>query len=175
MFDIRRCNDKSNGKNGVGGVGVDGDVDKFAHSQKFAVPIDDKKQLKIKIQPTYMFDTVQSITLKSFRKVVGYDTFESIKKKKRSQDNDASDYYNITVSFIVRRKSIDTSGNTNSKSLSLNNTNSNSLSNSNSNSLNNSKNKTHSLLKRNHNTYSADIRMEFSIGWTQRLWKSTWY
>jgi len=110
MFDIHRCNDKGNDKNGVGGVGVDGEVDKFAHSQKFAVPIDDKKPLKIKIAPTYMLDTVQSITLKSFRKVVGYDTFESIKKKKRSQDKDASDYYNVTVSFIVRRKSIDACG-----------------------------------------------------------------
>lgn len=50
---------------------------------------------------------IQSITLKSFRKIIGYDTFDSIRKKKRSEMKDSSDYYNVTVSFLVRRKSID--------------------------------------------------------------------
>ena len=44
--------------------------------------------------------------MKSFRKVVGYDTFEAIRKNKRSENKDTSDYYNVTVNFIVRRKSI---------------------------------------------------------------------
>lgn len=78
----------------------------YAHSQKVAVPIDDWKPLKVKIQPTYVLDMIQSITLKSFRKVVGYDTFESIRKKHRSEQKDSSEYYNVTVSFITRRKSM---------------------------------------------------------------------
>lgn len=80
--------------------------DIYAHSQKFFVPVDDKRPLKVKIQPTYILDMIQSINLKSFRKVIGYDTFESIRRNKRSEAKDSSDYYNVTVNFIVRRKSI---------------------------------------------------------------------
>ena len=39
--------------------------------------------------------------------MIGYDTFDSIRKKHRSEVKDSSDYYNITVAFLVRRKSID--------------------------------------------------------------------
>lgn len=45
--------------------------------------------------------------MKSFRKIIGYDTFDSIRKKQRSEKKDSSDYYNVTVAFLVRRKSID--------------------------------------------------------------------
>jgi len=38
---------------------------------------------------------------------VGYDTFESIRKKNRSESKDISDYYNVTVSMMVRRKPIE--------------------------------------------------------------------
>merc|ERR1712127_333219 len=48
------------------------------HSQTVSVPIDEKRAL----------------TLKSFRKIVGYDTFESIRKKNRNEAKDTSDYYN---------------------------------------------------------------------------------
>ena len=50
---------------------------------------------------------MQSISLKSFRKIIGYDTFDSIRKNRRTEVKDSSDYYNVTVSFLVRRKSID--------------------------------------------------------------------
>lgn len=43
------------------------------------VPIDEVKALTIKVSPTYILDTILSVTLKSFRKIVGYDTFESIR------------------------------------------------------------------------------------------------
>merc|ERR1719503_15587 len=33
-----------------------------------------------------------SVPLKSFRKIVGYDTFESIRKKDRNEAKDTSDY-----------------------------------------------------------------------------------
>jgi len=47
---------------------------------------------------------VQSVTLKSFRKVVGYDTFNSILKKDRDEKKDPAEYYNVTVSMMIRRK-----------------------------------------------------------------------
>merc|ERR1711907_841813 len=47
------------------------------HSQLVSVPIDEKRAL----------------TLKVFRKIVGYDTFESIRKKDRNEIKDPSDYY----------------------------------------------------------------------------------
>ena len=55
-------------------------------------------------------DEVNSVTLKSFRKIVGYDTFESIRKNDRAESKDISDYYNVTVSMMVRRKPVDTAG-----------------------------------------------------------------
>lgn len=48
-------------------------------------------------------DDIQSVTLKSFRKVVGYDTFNSILRKNRDEKKDPSDYYNVTVSMLIRR------------------------------------------------------------------------
>jgi hypothetical protein len=52
-------------------------------------------------------DIVNSITLKSFRKIVGYDTFESIRKKNRNEAKDISDYYNVTVSMMVQRRPVE--------------------------------------------------------------------
>lgn len=77
------------------------------HSQKVDVPIDEKRALTLKVSPTFYLDEVNSVTLKSFRKIVGYDTFESIRKKSRSESKDISDYYNITVSMMIRRKPAD--------------------------------------------------------------------
>ena len=75
-----------------------------SHSQTVAVPIDEKRALTVKVSPTYVLDEINSVTLKSFRKIVGYDTFESIRRKNRNEAKDTSDYYNVTVSMMVRRK-----------------------------------------------------------------------
>merc|ERR1712127_707416 len=77
------------------------DFDKF--SQMVDVPIDEVKAITLKVSPTYALDHVESVTLKSFRKVVGYDTFNSILKKDRNEAKDLSDYYNVTVSMMVKR------------------------------------------------------------------------
>lgn len=74
------------------------------HSQTVAVPIDEKRALTVRVSPTYVLDEINSVTLKSFRKIVGYDTFESIRRKNRNESKDTSDYYNVTVSMMVRRK-----------------------------------------------------------------------
>ena len=74
------------------------------HSQTVAVPIDEKRALTVKVSPTYVLDEINSITLKSFRKIVGYDTFESIRRKNRNESKDTSDFYNVTISMMVRRK-----------------------------------------------------------------------
>ena len=68
------------------------------------MPIDEKRALTVKVSPTYVLDEINSVTLKSFRKIVGYDTFESIRRKNRNESKDTSDYYNVTVSMMVRRK-----------------------------------------------------------------------
>lgn len=47
-------------------------------SQSFAVPIDEVKAITMKVSTTFDRDIIDSVTLKSFRKVIGYDTFESI-------------------------------------------------------------------------------------------------
>ena len=78
-----------------------------AHSQLVAVPIDEKLALTVKVSPTYALDEIQSVTLKAFRKIVGYDTFDSIRRKERSEQNDTSDYYNVTVSMMVKRKPVE--------------------------------------------------------------------
>merc|ERR1719230_930965 len=75
-----------------------------ARSQTFSVPIDEKKALSLTVSPNYNLDTVNSVTLKAFRKIIGYDTFESIRKKDRSEVKDSSDYYNVTVSMMIRRE-----------------------------------------------------------------------
>jgi hypothetical protein len=49
------------------------------------VPIDEVQAVGLKVSPLYALDDVQSVTLKSFRKVVGYDTFDSILRKQRNE------------------------------------------------------------------------------------------
>ncbi|MFN7881256.1 MAG: hypothetical protein ACK5NI_02145 [bacterium] len=49
-------------------------------AQPVVVPIDEARALTLKVAPTYKRDQVESVTLKSFRKVLGYDTFNSILK-----------------------------------------------------------------------------------------------
>ncbi len=78
-----------------------------ARSQVVHVPIDEKRDLSLKVSPTYQLDIVNSVTLKSFRKIVGYDTFESIRRKNRSESKDISDYYNVTVSMMIQRKPVE--------------------------------------------------------------------
>ena len=78
-----------------------------ARSQTVSVPIDEKRALTVKVSPTYDLDNIESVTLKSFRKIVGYDTFESIRRKNRNEDKDTSDHYNVTVSMMVRRKPVE--------------------------------------------------------------------
>lgn len=43
------------------------------------------------------------MTLKSFRKVIGYDTFNAILQKDRHETKDPADYYNVTVSMLIKR------------------------------------------------------------------------
>jgi hypothetical protein len=57
----------------------------------------------LNVAPTYINDHVESVTLKSFRKVVGYDTFNSILKGERDEKKDINDYYNVTVSMMIKR------------------------------------------------------------------------
>ena len=85
------------------------DATAAARSQTFSVPIDEKRALSLTISPNYKLDTVNSVTLKAFRKIVGYDTFESIRKKDRTEIKDSSDYYNVTVSMMVQRKPVELS------------------------------------------------------------------
>ena len=68
------------------------------------MPIDDSNPIGLTVSPTFGRDVVESVTLKSFRKVVGYDTFNSIRRKDRDETKDPSDHYNITVSIMVQRK-----------------------------------------------------------------------
>jgi len=72
-------------------------------AQNVDVPIDEVKAITLKVSPTYNLDTVESVTLKSFRKVVGYDTFNSILKGNRDEKKDISDHYNVTVSMMIKR------------------------------------------------------------------------
>lgn len=74
-----------------------------AQAQDFDIPIDEVKAITLHVSPTYALDTVESVTLKSFRKVVGYDTFNSILKKDRDEKKDVADHYNVTVSMMVKR------------------------------------------------------------------------
>jgi hypothetical protein len=72
-------------------------------SQLVQVPIDEVAAIGIKASPTYELDDIQSVTLKAFRKVIGYDTFDSILKKDRHETKDPADYYNVTVSMMIKR------------------------------------------------------------------------
>ena len=92
-FDIIRCSDTGKSH--------------FEHSKYVDVPIDEVKALTLKVSPTYMMDTVMSVTLKSFRKVVGYDTFDSIRKQDRAEKKDLADYYNVTMSAMIMRYSME--------------------------------------------------------------------
>lgn len=69
----------------------------------FSVPIDEVQAITMKVSTTFARDEIDSVTLKSFRKVIGYDTFESILKENRNEAKDTDDHYNITVSMMVRR------------------------------------------------------------------------
>jgi len=72
-------------------------------AQNVDIPIDEVKAITLKVSPTYNLDKVESVTLKSFRKVVGYDTFNSILKGNRDEKKDISDHYNVTVSMMIQR------------------------------------------------------------------------
>ena len=89
----------------LAGVGNAGSADK--RSQLVQVPIDELQAIGIKASPTYDLDDIQSVTLKAFRKVIGYDTFDSILKKDRHETKDPADYYNVTVSMMVQRKPLE--------------------------------------------------------------------
>merc|ERR1712167_201006 len=78
-----------------------------SHSQIVNVPIDEKRALTLKVSPTYTLDIVNSVTLKAFRKIVGYDTFDSIRRKERNEVKDISDYYNVTLSMMIQRKPLE--------------------------------------------------------------------
>jgi hypothetical protein len=67
------------------------------------VPIDEVDAVRLHIVPTFARDIVDSVTLKAFRKVIGYDTFASILQQNRDEVKDPDDHYNITVSMMVRR------------------------------------------------------------------------
>lgn len=86
---------------------LEGDATVERGAQLVSVPIDEKRALTLKVSPTYALDVVNSVTLKAFRKIVGYDTFESIRKKDRGEVKDPSDYYNVTVSMMVKRKPVE--------------------------------------------------------------------
>jgi hypothetical protein len=72
-------------------------------SQLVDVPIDEQRAITLKLSPTWKLDSLNSVTLKSFRKIVGYDTFNSILKADRDEKKDTADYYNVTVSMMVKR------------------------------------------------------------------------
>jgi hypothetical protein len=72
-------------------------------SQMVKVPIDEVKAIGVQLTPTYALYDLQSVTLKQFRKVIGYDTFNSILKKDRDEVKDPADYYNVTVSMMIKR------------------------------------------------------------------------
>jgi hypothetical protein len=74
-----------------------------SYSMPVDIPIDEVKAITLKVSPTYHLDRVESVTLKSFRKVVGYDTFNSILKDDRDEKKDPSDHYNVTVSMMIQR------------------------------------------------------------------------
>lgn len=73
------------------------------HAQLVKIPIDEKEAIGLNVSPTYNLDNVMSVTLKAFRKVVGYDTFDSIRRGNRSEQKDTNDYYNVTVSMMIKR------------------------------------------------------------------------
>ena len=75
-----------------------------AKEQLVKVPIDDYDSIGVVVSPTFPLDDIKSVTLKSFRKVIGYDTFDAIRKGSRSETKDVNEYYNVTVSMLVMRE-----------------------------------------------------------------------
>jgi len=73
------------------------------HPTLVDVPIDEVQAINLSVTALYPLDTIESVTLKSFRKVVGYDTFNSILKGERDETKDMSDHYNITMTVMVKR------------------------------------------------------------------------
>jgi hypothetical protein len=73
-------------------------------AQLVKVPIDEKEAIGLTVSPTYHLDDVMSVTLKAFRKVIGYDTFDSIRRGQRDEKKDTNDYYNVTVSMMIKRR-----------------------------------------------------------------------
>ena len=76
-------------------------------STSLIVPIDEKATMKILLSPEYELDKIESATLKAFRKIVGYDTFESIRKTRLNTKRDPEDYYNVTMSMLISRRPAD--------------------------------------------------------------------
>ena len=75
-----------------------------AKEQLVKVPIDDYDSIGVVVSPTFPLDDIKSVTLKSFRKVIGYDTFDAIRKGSRSETKDVNEYYNVTVSMLIMRE-----------------------------------------------------------------------
>merc|ERR1712070_879999 len=78
-------------------------ADMMQNAQPFMVPIDEVNAIHVTCYPHFNRDIIDSITLKAFRKVIGYDTFASILRKDRDEIKDPDDHYNITISMMVRR------------------------------------------------------------------------
>ena len=66
-------------------------------------PIDEINPLTLKVEPTFARDTVLSARVGAFRKIVGYDTFNSILKASRDEGKDTNDYYNVTLNVMMQR------------------------------------------------------------------------
>jgi len=79
------------------------DANAQQNGQFVNVPIDEVNAIGLHVTPTFARDIVDSVTLKAFRKVIGYDTFASILLQNRDEVKDPDDHYNITVSMMVRR------------------------------------------------------------------------
>lgn len=72
-------------------------------SQLVKVPIDEVDSIGVVVKPTHQLDDIKSVTLKSFRKIIGYDTFDAIRNGKRDERKNVNDYYNVTVSMLIER------------------------------------------------------------------------
>merc|ERR1719281_1846545 len=66
-------------------------------------PIDEINPLTVKLAPTFERDTVMSARVGAFRKIVGYDTFDSILKQNRDEIKDPNDYYNVSINMMIKR------------------------------------------------------------------------
>jgi hypothetical protein len=66
-------------------------------------PIDEVNPISVKLAPTFERDTVMSARVGAFRKIVGYDTFDSILKQERDEIKDPNDYYNVSINMMIKR------------------------------------------------------------------------